>query len=107
MAAGMKRLPRFYVYLLLSERGETYCGYTASIRRRLAEHNAWDNTGWTRGRRWHLLAVRMFLDRHSALLSERQIKRSRYDKTNWIRRERPRLRLLCVRHGIEHRLATK
>ena len=96
------RLPRFFVYLLLSEHGEIYTGYTTSIRRRLGEHNASDNQGWTRGRRWHLLAVRCFLDRHSALLVERQLKRSKYDKRNWLRRERPRLQELCRRHGIEH-----
>ncbi len=101
----MPRLPRFYVYLLLSERGEVYAGFTADIRRRLREHNAGTNTGWTGGRRWHLLAVRCFLDRHSALMVERQLKRSRYDKRNWVRRERRRLRELCRRHGIEHALA--
>lgn len=37
------------------------------------KHNAANNPGWTRGRRWHLLAIRCFLDRHSALISERQI----------------------------------
>lgn len=100
----MRRLPRFYVYLLLSERGEVYAGFTGDIRRRLREHNAANNPGWTRGRQWHLLAIRCYLDRHSALISERQLKRSRYDKSNWIRREQTRLRELCRRHGIEHEL---
>jgi putative endonuclease len=100
----MRRLPRFYVYLLLSDRGEVYAGFTGDIRRRLKEHNAADNTGWTRGRRWHLLAVRCFLDRHSAAIAERQLKRSRFDKSNWVRRQRRRLRELCRRHGIEHAL---
>jgi predicted GIY-YIG superfamily endonuclease len=98
------RLPRFYVYLLLSEHGEVYCGYTNCIRRRLREHNSPKNTGWTRERRWRLLAVRCFLDRHSATIVERNIKRSRYDKRNWIQRERYRLRELCRRHGIDHSL---
>ena len=96
------RLPRFYVYLLLSEHGEIYTGYTANIRRRFSEHNSGDNGGWTRGRRWYLLAVRCFLDRHSALLVERQLKRSKYEKRNWIRQERSRLRKLCTRHGVKH-----
>jgi len=98
----MRHLPRFYVYLLLFERGEVYAGFTANLRRRFAEHNAANNPGWTRERRWHLLAIRCFLDRHSTLISERQLKRSRYDKSNWIRREQKRLRELCRRHGIEH-----
>ena len=96
----MVHLPRFYVYLLLSDRGEIYCGYTNNIRRRLKEHNAASNSGWTRGReRWHLLALKMFLDRHSALLVEQKIKKLKYDKRNWIKRT-GRLRTLCDRHGI-------
>jgi len=90
---------------LLGEKGQVYCGYTANIRRRLKEHHAKNNTGWTRGQRWHLLAVRCFLDRHSALIVERQIKRSKYDKDNWIRRERLRLRELCRRHGFAQPLS--
>jgi len=101
----MLRLPQFYVYPLLSERGEVYAGFTANIRQRLREHNAETNAGWTGGRRWQSLAVRCFLDRHSALMVERQLKRSRYDKRNWVRREKRRLRELCRRHGIGHALA--
>ena len=101
------RLPRFYVYLLLSERGEIYTGETNNIRRRFKEHNSCENQGWTRGRRWYLLAVQCFLDRDSAILTERQLKRSRYDKRNWLRhlaRQGGRLRTLCGRHGISHRM---
>ena len=93
----MRRLPRFHVYLLLSERGEVYAGYTGNLRRRLREHNASSNTGWTRGRQWRLLAVRCFLDRHSALLAERQLKRSKFDKRKWIQREQQRFRSLYRR----------
>ena len=76
----MRRLPRSFVYLILSERGEVYLGSTTCIKRRLAEHNSQHNAGWTRGRRWHLLALRMYLDRGSAVRAERQLKRSKYDK---------------------------
>jgi len=86
----MRRLPRFHVYLLLSDRGEVYAGYTGNLRRRFKEHNAADNEGWTKGRRWRLLAVRCFLDRHSAVIAEKQLKRSKYDKRNRIHRERRR-----------------
>lgn len=98
----MPRLPQFSVYLLLSGRGEVYAGFTGSLKARVRAHNAPSNTGWIRGRRRHLLAVRHFLDRHTALKLERELKRSRYDKRNWIRAERSRLRRLCRRHGIRH-----
>lgn len=100
----MRRLPRSFVYLILSERGEVYLGSTTCIKRRLAEHNSPGNRGWTRGRRWHLLAVRMYLDRASAVRSERQLKRSKYDKRNWLARL-DRLDLLRRRHGIPERLS--
>lgn len=81
------RLPRFHVYLLFSQKtGQVYLGYTSNLRRRIRQHNADDNAGWTkRGRPWRLLAVRTFFDRHSAQLTEQGLKQSRYDKDNWLR----------------------
>lgn len=102
----MERLPRFYVYLLIArEDGTIYTGYTANLRRRFKQHNATSNTGFTRGKRWHLLAVACFLDKHTALLFERQVKRWYHRKGNWtrdawIRRASPRLGKLKNRHGI-------
>lgn len=97
----MRRLPRFYVYLLLCrDDGTTYTGYTANLRRRFKEHNSPANTGWTRWRRWHLLVVTCFLDRDTALLFERRVKRSGRRKRAWIKRVRRRLDTLCERHGI-------
>jgi len=105
----MTRLPRVYVYLLLSREGRVYIGITNNLRRRFRQHNARDNQGYTRGQRWHLLAVRMFLDRDSAGLVEKQLKkwhrgRGNWSLDGWIRRQRPRLRTLCGRYGIDHRL---
>jgi len=48
-------------YLLLSERGEVYLGATTHLRHRLRDHNS-SGTRSTRGRKWHLLAVRPFFD---------------------------------------------
>ena len=97
----MTRLPRFYVYFLIArEDGMIYTGYTSNLRRRFKQHNAVENTGFTRGRRWHLLAVRCFLDRDTALLFERRVKKSRRFKTRWIKRL-GRLRTLCDRYGIQ------
>ena len=97
----MRRLPRFTVYLLIArEDGRVYTGYTSDLRRRFKEHNSPSNEGYTAGKTWHLLAVRHFLDRDTALLYEKQLKRSKFDKRNWIRRL-GRLRTLCDRHGIQ------
>ena len=96
----MPRLPRFYVYMLIArEDGMIYTGYTSDLRRRFREHNAQDNRGFTRGRRWHLLTVTCFLDRDTALLFERRVKKSRRLKTRWIKRT-GRLHTLCDRYGI-------
>ena len=105
------RLPLAYVYLLLS-RGETplvYSGMTARpLKRRLAEHNDPAGLGYTARRGpWSLLAARGYLSRECALIAERRLKRSRYDKQNWLGRlARPggRLVALCRRHGVEHPL---
>lgn len=97
----MTRLPRHTVYLLIArEDGMIYTGYTSQLRRRFKEHNASNNHGFTRGRHWHLLACRHYLDADTALLAERQLKRSKYDKLNWIKRL-GRYRVLCDRHGIQ------
>ena len=91
----MKRLPRHFVYALWSEKlDQVYIGYTSNICRRFREHNAADNTGWTRkGMPWRLLAVQSYLDNHSALNVERHLKRGRYNKQNWLR-TLPRLKAL-------------
>lgn len=99
----MRRLPSHTVYLLLSEGGEVYAGYTSRcIKQRLAEHNSPSNRGYTRGRRWRLLALRMFLDADSARRVEWSLKRSKYDKRNWLARVE-RLTVLRRRHGIPGR----
>ncbi|MEM8493987.1 MAG: GIY-YIG nuclease family protein [Planctomycetota bacterium] len=55
-------------------RAKKYTGQTNNLRRRLREHNAPDNTSYTKGRKWRLLATRCFPDRSSALRYERQLK---------------------------------
>ena len=103
------RLPRFYVYLLLCrEGGSIYTGYTTNLRRRFKQHNSPSNRGYTRRHRWHLLAVKCFLDRDSALLYEKQLKRWYHGRGNWtlrawIRQAQTKLRKLCDRHGIQSR----
>lgn len=101
----MRRLPRYWVYILIArEDGSTYIGCTGSLRKRIARHNAGRGGRTTKGKTWHLLDVRMVLDRESALLLERQLKR-RWSRVQWLRRlGRPggRLRRLCQRYCIDH-----
>ena len=79
-----------WTYLLLSERGEVYLGATTNLRSRLRSHNSTDNTGWTRGRRWHLLAVREFSSMGTALHHERTLKKRPHQKIKWKLRMIPR-----------------
>lgn len=102
------KLPCSFVYLLLS-RGKTpyvYAGMTSRpLKLRLAEHNSGKGRGYTAKRGpWSLLAAKAYLSADCALLAEQQLKRSRYDKQNWIKRT-GRLRALCERYGIQHPLA--
>lgn len=73
----MSRLPRYWTYLLLSDLGETYAGYTSNLRRRLRQHNSPENRGWTKGRRWRLVAAECYFDQGSALWTEKRLKRWR------------------------------
>lgn len=66
---------RAWTYLLITERGEEYLGATTNLRQRLRSHNSLDSTQWTRGRKWHLLAVRGFATREEAFGYEHELKR--------------------------------
>jgi predicted GIY-YIG superfamily endonuclease len=72
-----------WTYLLLSERGEVYLGATTNLRQRLRQHNAPDNDGFTRGRRWHLLAAQRFSTRQQAFAHENRLKKSLHLKMEW------------------------
>lgn len=101
----MKRLPRFFVYLLwCPEDGTIYTGYTANLRRRFKRHNRREKGRFTSGRRWRLLAVKCFLDKHTALFFEQQIKRwyhgrGNWTRDSWMRQTKPRLHKLKARAG--------
>ena len=63
----------YYVYVLQSERDEIYIGYSADLRRRLAEHNDGKNTS-TRGRSWDLLYYEAYRSETAARKRERVLK---------------------------------
>ncbi len=72
-----------WTYLILSERGEVYLGATNNLRVRLRDHNSPENTGWTRGRRWHLLDVRQFPTVREAFYYESMLKKKPHQKIKW------------------------
>ena len=63
----------FYVYVLRSTEGEHYIGYTADLRRRLAEHNR-SKVASTRGRSWDLLCYEAYRSADAARRRERVLK---------------------------------
>ena len=63
----------FYVYVLQSERGEHYIGYSADLKRRLTEHNDGKNAS-TRGRSWDLLYYEAYRTEAAARRRERVLK---------------------------------
>ncbi len=63
----------YYVYLLVSEDGKTYIGYTSDLRRRLREHNKGYNKS-TRGKKWKLIYYEAFLSEEDAKDRERKLK---------------------------------
>ena len=63
----------YYVYVLRSERGGHYIGYSADLKRRLAEHNEGKNAS-TRGRSWDLLYYEAYRTERLARDRERVLK---------------------------------
>ena len=63
----------YYVYLLLSERGEKYIGYTKDLKRRLREHERGE-VRWTRGRKWELVYFEGYREEFLARKRERKLK---------------------------------
>ncbi len=88
----------YYTYLLMSENGKTYAGQTKNLKRRLKAHNDPDNKGYTRGRKWYLLAAWPFETRYEALVFERGLKVFKLRRR--IIENHPRTQILLDRHDI-------
>ena len=73
----------YYVYVLVSEEGKTYLGYTSDLKRRLQEHNEGKNR-WTRGHRWRLVYYEAYASNTDARRRERNLKRSGQAR-RWLR----------------------
>lgn len=90
-----------WTYLLVCAEGMTYLGATSNLKRRLHNHNSQNNSGWTKGRKWHLLAARRFETREEAFAYEALLKRDARRRNAWKRQSIPRAEVIFNRHGIE------
>jgi predicted GIY-YIG superfamily endonuclease len=72
----MHLLPKRTVYILrsLSNPGRHYVGLTADLSRRLAGHNAGQNTHTARDRAWSVVVVIEFSTEEAAVRFERYLK---------------------------------
>ena len=75
----------YYVYLLISEDGKTYIGYTSDLRRRLREHNKGYNKS-TKGKSWKLVYYEAFLSEEDAKERERKLKQRGSTKYKLLKR---------------------
>jgi predicted GIY-YIG superfamily endonuclease len=90
-----------HTYILLSASGETYLGATTNLRSRLRAHNSNKNTGWTKGRKWHILGVRRFESRNDAFSYERELKMYPHRKIIWKLQCVERACKIAARHGYQ------
>lgn len=88
-----------WTYLLISNKGEVYLGATQNLRQRFRRHNSDENPGWTRGRRWHLLAAMKFPTRDEAFEYEKLLKTLPHKKSQWKVICIPRAEKLILRYG--------
>jgi putative endonuclease len=93
-----------WTYLLVCAEGLTYLGATTSLRRRLHAHNSQNNTGWTKGKKWYLLATQGFATREDAFAHEKLLKSDVRRRNAWKRESIPRAEKVFKRHGIEYDL---
>ena len=75
----------FYVYIIQSEPlGIYYKGYTTNPELRLLEHNS-DQSRYTSGKGpWKLVYLEKMKDKRSALIRERQLKKSNLNYIKWL-----------------------
>ncbi|MBN2200964.1 GIY-YIG nuclease family protein [bacterium] len=78
--AGRKR-KTYAVYVLRSNEGRMYIGYSQDVEKRIRQHNAAGNRGWTRRfTGWKEIYREEFRTRKQAMRRERELKRIRSSK---------------------------
>ncbi len=65
----------YYVYLLVSEDGRKYIGYTANLKARLQSHNS-GKVKSTKGRKWELVYYEAYKEEVLAKKRERNLKKN-------------------------------
>ncbi len=63
----------YYVYLIVSDNGSRYVGYTNDLRKRLDEHSNGENIS-TKGKKWRLVYYEAYLSKKDAMERERKLK---------------------------------
>jgi putative endonuclease len=66
----------YFVYLLVSDDNRTYTGYTTDLKQRIRDHNT-GKSGYTRGKKWHLVYYEAYASKEDAVRRERRLKDGR------------------------------
>jgi putative endonuclease len=69
----------YYVYVLMSDKGEHYTGRTSNLRKRVSDHNCGNNVS-TRGRQWSLVYYEAYASIDDAMRREQRLKDGRAKK---------------------------
>ena len=70
---------KFYVYMLLSQKKNTYftyVGYTKDLKKRLYLHNKSKGAKYTKGKNWTLIYKKAYLTQSLALKEEYKLKKN-------------------------------
>ena len=65
----------YYVYVIVqNDTGKRYIGFTSDLKRRIAEHNKYSGSKYTKEGNWSLIYYEAFLNKKDALLREKKLK---------------------------------
>ncbi len=71
-------MKKYFIYVIKSDEGYRYIGYTSDLQKRLKEHNDKNLSFWTkRGSNWKLIFTKEFETASEAMKYERFLKSGR------------------------------
>jgi len=76
----------FYVYLISSDSGQKYIGYTNNLKRRISEHNEENGAKYTKNEKWELIYYEAFKSKSDAIRRENQLKHHGGSKRSLLKR---------------------